>query len=91
MEGLVHLLSHKAFSKFEILSESLKAESLQLFKRMVSNCTTDQIREVESDTKRNLYCLLAWNRREGDWTDFSQTAHRLLRRNGVDPFAYDKY
>ena len=91
MEGLVHLLSHKAFSKFEILSESLKAESLQLFKRMVSNCTKDQINEVEPDTRRNLYCLLAWNRRSGTWTEFAQTAHRLLRRSGIDPFTNDKF
>ena len=91
MEGLVHLLSHKAFSKFEILAESLKAESYQLFKRMVNNCTATQMAMKEAITERNLYCLLAWNRRSSGWTDFSQTAHRLLRRNKVDPFEPDKH
>ncbi len=66
----MHLLSHKAFSKFEILSESLKAESLHLFKRMVNNCTTEQISMQEADTMRNLYCILGWNRASGSWEDF---------------------
>ena len=34
--------------------------------------------------------MLAWNKHSTDWTNFSQQAHRLLRRNGLSPFESDK-
>ena len=33
--------------------------------------------------------MLAWNKNSSEWTNFSQQAHRLLRRNGLSPFVAD--